>query len=85
LAIFSGLKPWEFDRMTWAEYCCYSIGVQRRAVEKWEQIRKIIYVQASSVGGMEITESEFMPLPYDEENQSEPQKTLSIEELNLLI
>ena len=71
--------------MTWGEYCCYSIGVQRRSIEKWEQTRKLMYIQASTMGGMEVSENEFMPLPYDQDQKDEPIKKLSLEELNRLI
>jgi hypothetical protein len=49
------------------------MGINRRRAENWEMVRKLAFVQASSMGGIEATEQEFMPLPYDaiEQNDSE--------------
>ena len=69
--------------MTWGDYVAYSMGINRRRAEKWEMVRKLAFVQASSMGGMEATEQEFMPLPYDanEQNESESDDELELIEL----
>jgi hypothetical protein len=67
--------------MTFGEYVAYSMGINRRRAENWEMVRKLAFVQASCMGGMEATEQEFMPLPYDqiEQNETESDK-IDIEE-----
>lgn len=52
--------------MTWAEYIAWHLGNYRRKVEMWEHTRKLAYTQSSAMGGIEITEIEFMQLPFDE-------------------
>ena len=54
--------------MTWGEYLAWSLGNYRNGVEKWEQVRKIVYSTAATMGGLEIPETEFMPLPFDYSN-----------------
>lgn len=51
--------------MTWGEYLAWSLGNYRNGVEKWEQVRKIVYSTACSIGGLDIEETKFMPLPFD--------------------
>lgn len=51
--------------MTWGEYLAYSAGQKRARTEKWEQVRKVAYSIARTMGGVEQSETEFMPLPFD--------------------
>ena len=57
--------------MTWGEYLSWSLGNYRNGVEKWEQVRKIVYSTACSMGGLEIEETKFMPLPFDNTEPTE--------------
>jgi hypothetical protein len=68
--------------MTWGDYCAYSLGQQRLRAERWEQVRKLAYVQASSMGGLEVAEAEFMPLPFDEVAEVEE---FTQDELNFIL
>jgi hypothetical protein len=75
------LKPWEFDEMEWGEYLAYSAGQKRMRAERWEQVRRISYTTASAMGGLEVSETEFMQLPYDG-NEHENNNDTSQEEID---
>jgi hypothetical protein len=57
--------------MTQAEYLCWSLGKFKREVEEWQRTRKIAYTSAASMGGLQMSETEFLPLIFDNENKPE--------------
>ena len=65
--------------MTWGEYLAYSIGTYKREVERWQMVRKISHTQAA-VMGLDKSEDEFMPLPFDNLHQDAELSSEDLEE-----
>lgn len=66
--------------MTWNEYICYSLGQYKKDVDKWQHTRRLSYITASIMQPLDVQESEFMPLPFDEKEDKEIISETELEE-----
>lgn len=75
----SGLKPWEWKRMTLGEFLDYEYGFELRKAESLDETRNIMWASLSAMGGMKKTPKDIMPLWIDKLGKKEEDEYLSDE------
>lgn len=62
----TGLKPWEWKRMTLGEFLDYEHGFEFRKAENWDIARNLMYASLAAMGGSDIPKpDELRPLWID--------------------
>lgn len=77
----TGLKPWEWKKMTFGEFLDYEYGFEVRKAESLDETRNIMWASLAAMGGMKKKPSEIMPLWIDKIGQKEEDVYLSDEQV----